>query len=369
MNYVIPEPQPVPDWITGKLPAQAMADLLRRHKAELAQADQQLAQAQKRMDKMAARLGLAVWKKRGAANAQEFRLFWDVLEESGIELVDHVGRPVAGELEEMADIIDWVESADGIEPGCVAEAFEPEILVDGRLAHRAKLVGVLETEPETELESEVAESTDPVIPPEAPPVIPREVAESTDPVIPREDAESTDPVIPPEAPPVIPREDAESTDLDPATDAPDDTKPEPTNPPVIPPEAPPVIPREAPPVIPREASPVIPREASPVIPREDAESSPLDPATDAQDDTKPEPEAPPVIPREVAESTDLDPATDAQDDTQPESEGPPIIPREAPSVIPREDAESTDPPPKTARPTVFQRIAAAISRNQKEEEQ
>ncbi|MCL1897359.1 MAG: hypothetical protein FWG16_00840 [Micrococcales bacterium] len=323
MNYVIPEPQPVPDWITGKLPAQAMADLLRRHKAELAQADQQLAQAQKRMDKMAARLGLAVWKKRGAANAQEFRLFWDVLEESGIELVDHVGRPVAGELEEMADIIDWVESADGIEPGCVAEAFEPEILVDGRLAHRAKLVGVLETEPETELESEVAESTDPVIPPEAPPVIPREVAESTDPVIPREDAESTDPVIPPEAPPVIPREDAESTDLDPATDAPDDTKPEPTNPPVIPPEAPPVIPREA----------------------------------------------PPVIPREVAESTDLDPATDAQDDTQPESEGPPIIPREAPSVIPREDAESTDPPPKTARPTVFQRIAAAISRNQKEEEQ
>ena len=141
MSYTIPAARPVPSWVKGQLPTQAMADLLRRQKAEQSEADDQLARARRDSLQLAEAVGLALWKKR--ANT-DLRLLWDALADAGVTFVDHVGEPLAGELEEWADVIDWVDAADGIEPGCVAEAFEPEIRLRGALAHRAKLVGVLD---------------------------------------------------------------------------------------------------------------------------------------------------------------------------------------------------------------------------------
>ncbi len=148
MSYTIAEPRPIPSWVKGQLPTQAMADLLRRQKLQLAAAQSQTAAAQREACDLAEAVGLALWKKRASADPAQFRTLHDALAASGVELIDHVGQPVAGELEEMADIIDWVDAGQGVAPGMVAEAFEPEIRFNGRLAHRARLVGVLDDDSE-----------------------------------------------------------------------------------------------------------------------------------------------------------------------------------------------------------------------------
>ncbi len=151
MPYTIAEPRPVPTWVKGQLPTQAMADLLRRHRQQLAEAQAQTAAAQRQACDLAEAVGLALWKKRATTDPAQWRTLFDALSANGVELIDHVGQPVAGDLEEMADIIDWVEEAEGVAPGAVVEAFEPEIRLNGRLAHRARLIGRLDPDPEPEV--------------------------------------------------------------------------------------------------------------------------------------------------------------------------------------------------------------------------
>ena len=134
--------KPLPDWVKGTLPTQGMADLLRASRHAAVEADERLAAADRRALTLAETFALALWKKR--ADAKELRILFDALTSAGVEYVDHLGEEIDAELEEMADIIDWVDAAEGIEPGCVAEAFEPEVRLNGVLAHRAKLIGVLD---------------------------------------------------------------------------------------------------------------------------------------------------------------------------------------------------------------------------------
>ena len=150
----------IPEWVKGQLPTQAMADLMRRHRQELNRSGEELAAARRRAGDLAEVFGLAMWKKRGG-DPKQFRILWDALESAGVVFVDHVGEPVAGDLEEMADIVDWVDQAEGIEPGCVSEAFEPEILLDGVMVHRAKLIGVLDMISESETVVSNSETTVP----------------------------------------------------------------------------------------------------------------------------------------------------------------------------------------------------------------
>jgi len=145
MAYSIPELREVPAWLRqGYQPNRAVADLLGRHKVALAAAEARAAEARRQAGELVEVFGLALYRKRGAAISSEFRTLFDALQAVGAELITHVGEPFDGYLEELSDVVDWVGSAEGISPGCVAEAFEPEIRLNGRLVHRAKLICVLE---------------------------------------------------------------------------------------------------------------------------------------------------------------------------------------------------------------------------------
>lgn len=88
-------------------------------------------------------VGLALYKKRGTSSWPQFRVLFEAFRDLGAEMITHVGEPLEGDLEELADVVEWIDAADGVAPGCVAEAFEPEIRLDGEIVHRAKLVCVL----------------------------------------------------------------------------------------------------------------------------------------------------------------------------------------------------------------------------------
>jgi hypothetical protein len=145
MTYVVPEQRELPEWLKkGQQSTQAVADLLRRQKAALAAVRRETEEARKQTAELTEAFGLALYRKRDAPNASEFRTLFDALQTSGVELITYVGEPFVGDLEELADVVDWIDSAEGIPPGSIAEAFEPEIRLGGRLIHRAKLICVLE---------------------------------------------------------------------------------------------------------------------------------------------------------------------------------------------------------------------------------
>ena len=163
MLYAIPQPRELPAWVQGQSPAHAMADQLRRHRQELAAAQDKAATAERRTRDLAEAVGLALWRKRQAPDSNQFRMLWQALAGAGVEFIDHVGEPVAGEVEQWAEILDWVDAADGIAPGCVAEAIEPEIRLNGVVAHRAKLLAVSEAPPAVQADAPPAD--DPSTPP------------------------------------------------------------------------------------------------------------------------------------------------------------------------------------------------------------
>lgn len=144
MPYAIPDQRELPNWLKPSSPTQAMAELMRRHRAALAHSRAETQAALDQSARLAVAIGLALYRKRSAANSSEFRTMEDALAAAGGLLITHAGEPFAGDLEELADVVEWVEAKPGISPGCIADAFEPEIRLNGRLVHRAKLVCVLE---------------------------------------------------------------------------------------------------------------------------------------------------------------------------------------------------------------------------------
>lgn len=145
MAGMIPELREVPSWLErGQQPAQAVAGLLRRHRTVLAEANAETARARQQAGRVVEAVGLALYKKRGTPSWPELRVLFEAFRDVGAEFVTHVGEPFEGDLEELADVLEWLDSAEGIAPGCVAEAFEPEIRLNGMVVHRAKLICVLE---------------------------------------------------------------------------------------------------------------------------------------------------------------------------------------------------------------------------------
>jgi hypothetical protein len=157
MAYTIPDQREVPAWLRrGQQPSQAVAELIRRQQAALVALRHDVDDARAETAAVVESVGLAVHRKLGTVGASEFRTILDALTAAGAAVVTHVGEPFEGELEELADVVDWIEPGDGAAPGCVAEAFEPEIRLHGRLIHRAKLICVTE-ESVTEVRDEERE--------------------------------------------------------------------------------------------------------------------------------------------------------------------------------------------------------------------
>jgi hypothetical protein len=172
-------------------PPQAVAELLRRHQAELAAARADAAAGWDRADSLAAAVGLTLARKRAALSPADFRVLGDLLQAEGIEVLTHVGEPLTAELDESADVVEWGDPASAPGPGdWVAEAYEPEIRFEGRLARRAKLCCVRGPDrPEAD----------------APPTSPPDSAPTTSPTAPPDAAPTTSsdaaPTAPPDAPP------------------------------------------------------------------------------------------------------------------------------------------------------------------------
>lgn len=168
MTHTIPAVRELPAWMRqDQEPTQAVAELLRNHRAALAAAATQTAGAHRETEKLVVEFGLALARKLGPASHSEIRTLVDVLRRAGVDLITHVGEPFDEALEETADVVEWIESAPGVAPGCVAEAFEPEIRLHGKLVHRAKLTCVLEDDPtDAPVDAVVAQSapvSDPLV--------------------------------------------------------------------------------------------------------------------------------------------------------------------------------------------------------------
>jgi hypothetical protein len=136
-----PEPRPVPSWLRPDgTPEQAVADLLRRHRSELAAAQAEAAAWRHRADALAEAVGLALSKKRAALRPEQFRSLAELLASQSIVLIERAGSPLTPEIEEVCDIVARTPADAAASPGAfVAEDFEPEIRFEGRLVHRARL--------------------------------------------------------------------------------------------------------------------------------------------------------------------------------------------------------------------------------------
>jgi predicted phage tail protein len=118
-----------------------MADLLRRHRDTVTRLNAAAVQERRRTEQLAKAVALAVWRKSADLDSPETRLLWQALAGQGVAVESLAGRPVA-EVEADADIVDWVDPAEGLAPGTVAEAFEPQVTLDGKVIHIAKLTAV-----------------------------------------------------------------------------------------------------------------------------------------------------------------------------------------------------------------------------------
>lgn len=133
----LPEKRPVPAFVK-RVPAQdVMLEWMKSGAAEKEACSRELAREQKRADDLAVSLALQVHRKRASDDAY-LRGLLALLTDRNVELLTYEGDPLTNELENSADIVEWLP-AEGNEAACVAEAIEPEIRWQGRILHRAKL--------------------------------------------------------------------------------------------------------------------------------------------------------------------------------------------------------------------------------------
>jgi hypothetical protein len=118
-----------------------MAELLRRHRTELADTQAAVERERRAAADLAEAFALTTWRKFPPQAGDAGKVFWQVLAEAGVEVVTWLGHPVE-DVEADADIVGWTDQAQAVPPGCVAETFEPELRFGGRIIHRAKLIGV-----------------------------------------------------------------------------------------------------------------------------------------------------------------------------------------------------------------------------------
>ena len=133
-----PEKRDLPPFVK-KLETEDLAlKMLRQRNALDAEHKKELADAQKKADRLAEKLALLVHKKRFTENDPFVMSLRQLLKNEGILLITHVGEEVTESLEDEADIVEWLPPSE--DPADrVVDALEPEVHWEGRLLHRAKL--------------------------------------------------------------------------------------------------------------------------------------------------------------------------------------------------------------------------------------
>ena len=150
----LPEKRAVPAFVK-KTPAQSvLLELMKSGEAERETSCQNLEREQKRADQLAVALALQVYRKR-ASDDVLVRALTALLADMQVQLLTYAGETLSPELENGADIIEWLPAEDN-EAECVVEAIEPEIRWQGRILHRAKLSCRKSPEREPEMAPEMA---------------------------------------------------------------------------------------------------------------------------------------------------------------------------------------------------------------------
>ena len=156
----LPEKRAVPDFVRVQSQEELALKLLRQRQ-ELDEAHREEVRAlEKRLDRMAEQLAIITHKKRFTEKDPLVLSLRQLLKREGIELVTYAGEPVTEELEDQADIVEWLPATDDPEDR-VVDALEPEVHFQGRLLHRAKLscrMGAQEPEEAPEPEAVSAEA-------------------------------------------------------------------------------------------------------------------------------------------------------------------------------------------------------------------
>ena len=134
------KPRPLsPQLEENTTPAEQMAKLLRRKRAQEEKLLAQLDAQRKQHLEVLTELALDIHRKRHFEYAASFRTLSAILEKAGVVVKTYEGEPLNDEMRETLNIVQWLP-ADGNPADRVAEAFEPEIGVCGTLTHRAKLI-------------------------------------------------------------------------------------------------------------------------------------------------------------------------------------------------------------------------------------
>lgn len=161
----LPEKRAVPDFVRAQTQEELAVKLLRQRQESEEAHRKELRALEKRLDRMAEQLAIITHKKRSEEKDPLVRSLRQLLKREGIELVTYAGEPVTEELEEQADIVEWLPAGEDPEDR-VVDALEPEVHFQGRVLHRAKLscrMGAQEPEeevpePEAVVQAEVPET-------------------------------------------------------------------------------------------------------------------------------------------------------------------------------------------------------------------
>lgn len=160
MNFgPYPEKRELPSFVRKQTGEELALKLLRQQDALDSLHQKELADVQRKADRLAEQLALLVHKKRFTENDPFVMSLRQLLKNEGIILRTYVGEEVTEILEDEADIVEWLppreDPVDRVE-----DALEPEILWHGQVLHRAKLSCRQAAEEEAaEMETEAVEDS------------------------------------------------------------------------------------------------------------------------------------------------------------------------------------------------------------------
>lgn len=134
----LPQKRELPSYAQKQNPEELALSLVRQRGALAEKHRKDLAAAGKEADRLAEQLALLVHKKRFTEGDPFVLSLRQLLKNEGISLITYAGEEVTEELENEADIVEWLPAGEETVDR-VVDALEPEIRRQGRILHRAKL--------------------------------------------------------------------------------------------------------------------------------------------------------------------------------------------------------------------------------------
>ena len=134
----LPQKRELPSYAQKQNPEELALSLVRQRGALAEKHRKDLAAAGKEADRLAEQLALLVHKKRFTEGDPFVLSLRQLLKNEGISLITSAGEEVTEELENEADIVEWLPAGEETVDR-VVDALEPEIRRQGRILHRAKL--------------------------------------------------------------------------------------------------------------------------------------------------------------------------------------------------------------------------------------